>query len=177
MASKMETLFTIGYEAASIEDFLATLKAAGITKLVDIRELPASRRKGFSKNALAEALYGIGIDYVHLKGLGDPKPGREAARAGEFGKFEKIFLEHMASSRAKADLELAVSLAQQGGACLFCYERDHQHCHRKYVAEAMSSIINLHTRHLGVREGLASNGRKIRARKNARDGEGASPSR
>lgn len=173
----MKTLYTIGYEGSSIDDFVATLLAANVDTLVDVRELPASRRKGFSKNALATALEEAGIDYVHIKGLGDPKEGRDAARAGEYGKFEKIFLKHMQSEIAKSGLELAVSIAQQHTACLMCYERDHKYCHRKYVAESMSTIIDLNATHLGVREGLAANGGKGRARKSTRTGQGNSTGR
>lgn len=170
----MTTLYTIGYESSSIEDFIATLRAADVSTLIDVRDFPGSRRKGFSKTALSIALADVGIEYVHLKGLGDPKEGRDAARAGEYGKFEKIFLTHMYTSQAKADLERAVTISQQSNACLMCYERSHRHCHRKYIAEAMSSIIDLNTIHLGVREGLAENGRKSRARKDTRTGESPS---
>ena len=79
--------YTIGYEGADLFDFLATLKHAEVSLLVDIRELPASRRKGFSKNALQENLESVGIQYIHLRDLGDPKEGRLAARTGNFKDF------------------------------------------------------------------------------------------
>jgi len=173
----METLYTIGYESSSLDDFIATLLAAKVSKLIDVRDFPGSRRKGFSKTALSIALNEVDIEYIHLKGLGDPKEGRDASRAGEFGKFEKIYLKHMQTSQAKTDLERAVTISQQGNACLMCYERSHQHCHRKYVAESISSIIDLNTTHLGVREGLALNATKIRERKNTRTRQSAPTSR
>src|SRR3954453_21108705 len=83
MGTKSTILTTIGYEAAELDDFVATLLAAGITRLIDVRELPISRRRGFAKRALSEALADAGIVYVHLRGLGDPKEGREAARVGD----------------------------------------------------------------------------------------------
>ena len=49
----MTELATIGYEGSAIEDFIATLKLANIEILLDVREIPLSRKKGFSKNALA----------------------------------------------------------------------------------------------------------------------------
>ena len=117
-----DTFYTIGYEASSIEDFVETLRQADIDLLVDIRDFPGSRKKGFSKNTLANILASFGIDYVHLKGLGDPKPGREAARAGEHDKFVQIFTEHMRTSEAQTDLEKAIELVQDNKSCLLCYE-------------------------------------------------------
>ncbi|TAN54890.1 MAG: DUF488 domain-containing protein, partial [Rhodospirillales bacterium] len=88
----MLELFTIGYEGSSIEDFMATLLLANIRTLIDVRDLPISRRPGFAKKALAGALEKVGISYVHLKGLGDPKEGREAAKANDLEEFIRIFI-------------------------------------------------------------------------------------
>ena len=150
------TITTIGYEAASLADFLATLQAANVTRLIDVRQLAMSRRPGFAKNALTMALAAVGIDYVHLKGLGDPKEGREAARAGDESRFRMVFLAHMATEAAKTDLAKAVEFVSQGGACLMCYERDHMTCHRSIVAKAISDIFPTSIRHLGVRPIRAS---------------------
>ena len=156
MATSNITLATIGYEAASLADFIATLRAAGVGRIIDVRELPISRRKGFAKRALSEALVAAGIDYVHLRGLGDPKEGRDAARAGDVARFKRVFDRHMATATAQADLQAAIAFAKQGGACLMCYERDHVACHRSIVATAISGSISVTLRHLGVREGIAT---------------------
>ncbi|MBS0231857.1 MAG: DUF488 domain-containing protein [Proteobacteria bacterium] len=84
-------LYTIGYEGAVIEAFVLTLLDAGVDTLIDVRDLPLSRKKGYSNAILKETLGVNGIDYVHLRGLGDPKPGREAARAGNMRLFKSIF--------------------------------------------------------------------------------------
>ena len=147
--------FTIGYEGASLEDFLATLKRAGVLQLVDIRDFPGSRRKGFSKNALREALEAEGIGYEHLKGLGDPKAGRIAARAGRFEEFVAIFSAHMKTKIALADLKKAADLVTRTSACLLCYERDNRTCHRNIVSKKISAMTGLTVRNLGVRHGLA----------------------
>jgi uncharacterized protein (DUF488 family) len=149
-------LFTLGYENASIEDFISTLKEAEIELIIDVRELPLSRKKGFSKNILNETLIANGIEYVHLKGLGDPKEGRDAAKSGNMAKFIKIFSSHMLTEKAKADLDLAVDLASLKTACLLCYERDHHDCHRTIVAKAISQKTNQAIRPIGVRKGIAS---------------------
>lgn len=156
----MFELATIGYEGAELDDFVETLRAAGIETLLDIRALPMSRRKGFSKTALASAVEAVGISYLHMKGLGDPKEGREAARAGKYEKFLRIFMAHMKTSEARADLRRAIEFAKEGGACLMCYERDPRACHRKLVAEEVCDKISLRIWHLGVKKGISTNGKR-----------------
>lgn len=137
----MPVLSTIGYEGSSLDDFIATLREAGIHTLIDVRELPISRRPGFAKTALAAALHASGIVYAHLKGLGDPKEGREAARAKNFDKFLRIYTRHLMGKPAQADLQEAARLSAEGGTCLMCYERDQTTCHRLLVAQAIADII------------------------------------
>ena len=78
-------LFTIGYEKARLGDVVATLAAAGIATLIDVRDRPISRRPGFSKHQLAAAVEAVGIGYIHLQALGTPPEGREAGRRREWG--------------------------------------------------------------------------------------------
>lgn len=116
-------LYTSGYESAAIEDFIATMKSAGIERIIDVREYPLSHRKGFSKNALRELLQANDAEYVHLKGLGDPKAGREAAHAGNYEKFLQIFTSLMETAPAIADLKAVIDLATSSVSRLLCYER------------------------------------------------------
>ena len=74
------TIWTIGYEQATLDAVIGALKGAGVEVLADVRALPLSRRPGFSKTALAGALAQAGIQYVHFKALGTPADGRAAAR-------------------------------------------------------------------------------------------------
>ena len=76
-------LWTIGYENVGVPDFVAALKKAKIKLLIDVREVANSRRAGFSKKSLAASLDEAGIAYIHMKPLGTPKAGREAARKGD----------------------------------------------------------------------------------------------
>lgn len=148
-------LLTIGYEGASLDDFVATLTAANVKCLIDVRELPLSRKKGFSKRALCEAVEAAGIRYEHFKSLGDPKPGRDAARAGDYPKFRKIFSAHLASEDAQSALDTVIPVANEGGACLLCFERSHKECHRTMVADEILKRTDLEIRHIGVKQGLA----------------------
>jgi uncharacterized protein (DUF488 family) len=164
MVTKQTILATIGYEGADLDDFVATLRSAGISRLIDVRELAISRRRGFAKRALSAALAEADIEYVHLRGLGDPKEGREAARAGDYMRFKKVFGGHLKTEAAQADLRTAVRLVAEGGSCLMCYERDHTACHRTIVAQSLSGNIQVTIRHLGVRAGLAISRPQFKAR-------------
>jgi uncharacterized protein (DUF488 family) len=82
--AKAKKLFTIGYEQTPASAVLDELEQAGVKLLVDVRAVAASRRPGFSKNQLAAGLQERGISYLHLRGLGTPKEGRDAARGGKF---------------------------------------------------------------------------------------------
>lgn len=65
-------IYTIGYEGRAIDEFIAMLAAEQIERVIDVRDLPLSRRRGFSKTPLGEALRGAGIEYVHMKSAGNP---------------------------------------------------------------------------------------------------------
>ncbi len=147
----MPDLLTIGYEGCTIDDVLGELQAAGVKLLVDVRAVPQSRKPGFSKRQLAAGLDASGIAYVHLQGLGTPKPGRDAVRAGHPERMEPIFREHMRSDRAQAELAQAKVLARERRVCLLCFEQDPMTCHRRFVAEMIADetaqpIVHLHAR-------------------------------
>lgn len=145
-------LNTIGYEGAELSDFINSLGAANIEILIDVRDRAQSRKKGFSKTALSEALENAGIEYLHLRELGDPKEGREAARSGEWKKFHKIYGEVLASDSAQNAIEKIMELLRVKSVCLLCYERDHKTCHRKCITDEIENRGEAKTRHLGVRK-------------------------
>ena len=132
-------LLTIGYEGCTIQNVLESLKAARVGLLIDVRAVPRSRKPGFSKRQLAAGLDAQGIPYIHLQGLGTPKAGRDAVRAGRPEHMQAIFREHMASDQAQADLARATSLARETRVCLLCFERDPGCCHRRIVAEMIAA--------------------------------------
>jgi uncharacterized protein (DUF488 family) len=134
--AKAKQLFTIGYEQTPAKAVLDELEGAGVKLLVDVRAVAASRRPGFSKSQLAAGLDARGISYVHLRGLGTPKEGREAARGGKFALLHKIYTAHLKTPQAKEELdELSALVKKSGPVCILCYERDHSHCHRQWIAE------------------------------------------
>jgi uncharacterized protein (DUF488 family) len=136
--TRRRTLFTIGYEQTPPKAMLDELEQAGVKLLVDVRAIASSRRPGFSKTQLAAGLDERGIGYVHLRGLGTPKEGRIAARAGDAKGLERIYARHMKTPQAKQELdELRALIEKSGPVCILCYERDHRVCHRRFIAEAI----------------------------------------
>jgi uncharacterized protein (DUF488 family) len=134
--ARRKKLFTIGYEQTPAQSVLDELEQAGVKLLVDVRAVASSRRPGFSKSQLAAGLDERGIAYVHLRGLGTPKEGRLAARAGQYETLQKIYAKHLKTPQAKEELdELSALVKKSGPVCILCYERDHQHCHRRWIAE------------------------------------------
>lgn len=142
------TLWTIGYEAAGFPAFLAALKEAGVQTVIDVRDLPLSRRAGFSKGILSASLAEAGIEYVHLKALGTPKEGRMAAKRKDYKTFWSIVEEKMKTPEAEFDLKRAASVAGQKRSALLCFEADPQLCHRKRVAEALAQDFGFAVKHI-----------------------------
>ncbi|MDX5985237.1 MAG: DUF488 domain-containing protein [Pseudomonadota bacterium] len=129
-------VFTIGYEATTMADFLAALTGAGVERVIDVRALPLSRRPGFSKTSLAASLAEAGIDYVHLKALGTPKRGRDAAKKGDVATLEAVYADQLELPEAQAQAAQMLALAADKPSALLCFERDPRHCHRTLLLEA-----------------------------------------
>jgi uncharacterized protein (DUF488 family) len=141
-------LATIGYEAELQANVIDKLKRAGVEVLIDVRAVASSRRAGFSKTLLAASLNEAGIDYLHFRQLGTPKPGRDAARKGRIAEMHAIFEDHMAEPAAQLELAKAIEVARERKAALLCYEADHSGCHRAIVAERIREelgceVVNL----------------------------------
>lgn len=133
-------LATIGYEAATLADVIGRLQGAGVSLVIDVRAIAASRRPGFAKSVLAASLAEAGIDYLHLRALGTPKAGREAARAGRTQEMRVIYEAHLEEPEAQAQLARAVQASERHRAALLCYEAEATRCHRAIVAERISAV-------------------------------------
>jgi uncharacterized protein (DUF488 family) len=140
-------IFTIGYEGATMGEFLATLQKMGVERVIDVRAVPNSRRPGFSKTPLRNALAEIGIDYVHLRALGTPAAGREAARAGRKAELERIYAGQLETPQAMAEGAMMLDLASEKPSALLCYERDPACCHRTLLWQSLApdaEIVDLY---------------------------------
>jgi uncharacterized protein (DUF488 family) len=133
---------TIGYEGKTQAQMIEELKAAGVELVVDVRAVAASRRPGFSKTILGASLDEAGIGYEHLRGLGTPKAGRDAARAGRTQEMRAIFEAHLAEPKAQVELARAQDLAAEKKIALLCFEARACDCHRAIVAERLCEALD-----------------------------------
>lgn len=149
-------LATIGYQGASVEDFVGTLKAVGVERLLDVRAMPWSRRTEFTKRNLSASLATAGIAYEHLPALGNPEAGRAAAKAGRLDDYRAIYSEQLDSAEGRAGLAEAAARAREGAVALMCMERDHERCHRAMAAARLAEMLGEEVRHLRVEAGPES---------------------
>lgn len=129
------TLFTFGYEGLSIDRFIARLQRANVRTVFDVRQLPLSRKKGFSKTAFGIALHTAGIVYAHMPVFGCPRPIRDQYKIDQnWTRYARAFNAYL-DLQPDALAELA-NLARETSACLVCFEADFNFCHRSLVARA-----------------------------------------
>ena len=140
-------IFTIGYEQATQAELISALTAAGVTRVIDVRAVPLSRRPGFSKNVLARGLAEHGIDYINLKALGTPPEGREAARKGRQDVLERVYAGQLELPEAIAQTAQLLALVKEKPSALLCFERDPGACHRSLLLSAIgrnAEVTNLY---------------------------------
>lgn len=128
-----ELLFTLGYQGLKPEDFVNRLTEHGVKVLVDVREIPWSRKRGFSKSQLENTVSQYGIKYIHFKKLGSPSVLRKEVK--ESGNYEQFFsgYEQYLDSQ-KEEIGSLLKLVEDEVCCLMCFEKDAEMCHRKVIA-------------------------------------------
>lgn len=141
---QMSTVLGIGYEGQTLDALISKMRLRGVETLVDVRLNAISRKRGFSKTALSEALRAAGIEYVHMPELGNHRDNREGYAATDTFEAREArdrFRDVLASDRAISALEELASLARDRTIALFCFEADEDHCHRQQVREALTSLM------------------------------------
>ncbi len=125
----METVYTIGYTAFDLSDFIKVLKQYKISCLIDVRSIPkSSYYKDFDDTNLSILLKNNGILYRNYK--------QEFGARQENNKFynDKGYLDFTAFSKSKQfnDGIDKIRKAQKMGyvVCLMCAEKDPINCHR-----------------------------------------------
>ena len=136
----MTELFTAGYEGLDPKRFFAILNRCGVEMLADVRDLPVSRKKGFSKAPLSALCDQNEIDYVHIPALGCPRDIRHTYREdGNWKNYTLRFKAYLADQDEA--LNEVAKLAARRRICLLCFEEDFNFCHRTYVAESVVPLI------------------------------------
>lgn len=140
-------IYTVGYEGLDIDCFLSLLAENDIETVVDVREMPLSRKPGFSKKSLASVLNLSGREYVHMVDLGCPKLVRDRYREdGNWKRYTEGFMKHL-KTQDDAIAELS-ALAATSNCALLCYEADSNFCHRSMVANAVKDYCGARVTHI-----------------------------
>jgi len=135
----MQQIFTIGYEGRTILEVMRILESNNIRCLVDVREYPNSRKRGFSKSQLQAALTERGIRYLHMKELGTPKEIRQELRlTGDYEGFFRKYRSHL--KQQDGIQERLLGLLDGGPLCFLCYERSAARCHRSAVVDFIKQL-------------------------------------
>ncbi|MBR8642968.1 DUF488 family protein [Streptomyces tuirus] len=130
-------LWSAGYEGRDIDSFVASLLDSRIDVVADVRLTPISRKKGFSKTRLGQALAEAGIEYTHLRGLGNPKDNRAPFWDGRLDVGRARFRGLLRSDEAQSDLDRLAEQARQSRVAVLCFEKDESRCHRQVVLETV----------------------------------------
>lgn len=141
-------VYTAGYEGLLVDGFLAGLIQHGVSRIIDVRNNPVSRRYGFHKSTLARLSDRVGIEYVHVPELGIASDERQdlgvpGARETLFNKYESTTL-----VRESAAIARVAALVEDKPSVLVCMESCHTQCHRSRLANAISAKTRLPLRHL-----------------------------
>ncbi len=139
-------LLTVGYEGRTTEELMGVLTDADVNVLVDVRLTPLSRKPGMSKRQLADALTAVGVEYLHLPALGNPRDNRDAFRQGD-PRGRARFRALLDAPQAQSALDELRSRLQEDRVALLCFEREPNCCHRQLVSENLLA----HDPGLGVR--------------------------
>lgn len=157
MTPSARNLFTLGYEGLDIAAFIARAQAAGVQTVVDVRELPLSRKKGFSKTSFKDELARVGLAYFHVPALGCPRVIRDRYKAdANWAEYTCAFEAYLATQ--DATVRELVKLSNSTNACLVCFEADYTMCHRTYVARAARKRGGPSVMHLNARTAWADSG-------------------
>jgi len=133
-----DAIYTIGYEGYEIEKFVKKLRDSNIQQLIDVRELPLSRKNGFSKEILKSKLKEVGIRYTHLKELGSPRNIRyQLYKDMDYEKFFIEYQKHINDEDVMQNISVIEGLAKRRKSVIMCFEKSYEKCHRKIIADEL----------------------------------------
>lgn len=132
------TIFTVGYEGRKIGEFISLLKEHKIEQLADVREIPLSRKNGFSKSVLKEAVNKEGIVYKHFSELGSPRELRHKLwNEGNYPEFFKEYANWLSKPEAQEYLTDLEGLSHVRRTAIMCFEKDVEKCHRSIIKKRL----------------------------------------
>jgi len=132
-------LLTIGHSTRAIENFIALLKAHGVTCLADVRTVPRSRHNPqFNRDTLPASLRSASIDYIHMPGLGGLRRAKpKSINSGWKNASFRGYADYMQTPEFEAHLETLIALAKTERVAVMCAEAVPWRCHRSLIADAL----------------------------------------
>lgn len=133
-------IYTAGYEGRTVDEFIELMQDNHIDLVLDVREIPISRKKGFSKSSLSALLRSSGINYVHIRELGSPKDIREQLYKTK--DYEEFFAEYrIYIGQHFKYVQQAWEYAVTETTCLLCFEKNPEQCHRSVIADLIQTTM------------------------------------
>lgn len=145
-------LWTIGHSTRALDEFVALLKASGISTVVDIRAFPGSRRHPhFAREALALSLPELGLRYEWLgqelggrrRKLEEPSPNG-ALRNDSF----RNYADYMGTPEFARGIDRLLALADEAPTAYFCAELLWWRCHRSLVSDYLVAVRRREVLHI-----------------------------
>ena len=133
-----------GYEGLRIEQFVQALQECGVRTVADVRMRPQSQFKpDFSKTRLTAHLAAAGIEYWHLKALGNPKDNRPPFYDGRVEEGRAVYGEVLDGSEAAEQLQQLFAAAATETVAVLCLEREERRCHRQVILDRARLVTGL----------------------------------
>ena len=132
-------VMTIGHSTRTLEEFIGLLKTHGVTRVVDVRTVPRSRHNPqFNKDSLPGELKKVGLDYVHMPGLGGLRHAKlNSLNVGWRNASFRGYADYMQTPEFETSLEELIQLAKQKQIAIMCAEAVPWRCHRSLIADAL----------------------------------------
>ncbi len=132
-------IFTIGHSTRSIEEFVALLKAHGVTMLADVRTVPRSRHNPqFNRETLPQNLDAAGIKYVHMKALGGLRHSiAGSVNTGWRAPGFRGYADYMLTREFAEEVEKLLEFSRRECIAVMCAEAVPWRCHRSLIADAL----------------------------------------
>lgn len=139
--------YTPGYQGHTLPTMMRLLLANNVSLLVDVRQNPISRKRGFSRASLERSVPEFGIAYLHCPQLGTPpmirrtytKTGNIKRALGQYEKHLRMQTKYLQSF---------FRTVRSQRFCLLCLESDHNSCHRGVIAQVLTEMTGCRPIHL-----------------------------
>jgi len=137
-----DRILTLGHGTLSVEDFLELVRGAGVTRIVDVRSFPGSRRNPqFGREVMADWLSEAGLGYVWEKRLGGRRRGmgEDSVHIGLRHPAFRSYADWMETEEFREGLSTLTD-SLPGLTAVMCSESLWWRCHRRLLADHLALV-------------------------------------